>query len=85
MHDIDFCGQKYLIFLIVWGLKKGKELMHGIYNNHYKISIYIKTYTLEEVQDKLIETIGAENRDQFEYELKLDLNGKAIKLFKKEN
>ena len=39
----------------------------------------MKTYTLDEVQDKLIGKIGTPNRDMFEYELQLDLIGKAIK------
>ena len=39
----------------------------------------MKTYTLEEVQDKLIGEIGTPNRDKFEYELQMDLIGKAIK------
>ncbi len=39
----------------------------------------MKTYTLDEVQDKLIGKLGTPNRDKFEYELKMDLIGKAIK------
>ncbi len=39
----------------------------------------MKTYTLEEVQDKLIGKIGTRNRDKFEFELQMDLIGKAIK------
>jgi len=44
----------------------------------------MKTYTLEEVQDKLIGKIGTPNRDKFEYELQMDLIGKAIKQTRKE-
>ena len=39
----------------------------------------MKTYTLNQVQDKLIGKIGTPDRDQFEYELQMDLIGKAIK------
>jgi DNA-binding XRE family transcriptional regulator len=44
----------------------------------------MKTYTLDEVQDKLIGEIGTPERDVFEYELQLDLIGKAIKATRKE-
>ena len=44
----------------------------------------MKTYSLEEVQDELIGKIGTENRDKFEYELKMDLIGKAIKQTRQE-
>jgi len=44
----------------------------------------MKTYTLEEVQDKLIGEIGTLERDIFEYELQLDLIGKAIKQTRQE-
>lgn len=39
----------------------------------------MKTYTLNEVQDKLIGKVGTPDRDKFEYDLKMDLIGKAIK------
>lgn len=39
----------------------------------------MKTYTLNQVQDKLIGKVGTPNRDKFEYELQMDLIGKAIK------
>jgi HTH-type transcriptional regulator / antitoxin HipB len=39
----------------------------------------MKTYTLDEVQDKLLGKIGSTRRDKFEYELQMDLIGKAIK------
>lgn len=39
----------------------------------------MKTYTLDEVQDKLIGKVGTLDRDKFEYELQMDLIGKAIK------
>lgn len=44
----------------------------------------MKTYTLEEVQDKLIGKVGTPERDMFEYELQMDLIGKAIKQTRQE-
>ena len=44
----------------------------------------MKTYTLEEVQDNLIGTVGTPERDRFEYELQLDMIGKAIRQTRKE-
>ena len=39
----------------------------------------MKTYTLDEVQDKIIGKKGTVKRDRFEYELQMDLIGKAIR------
>lgn len=39
----------------------------------------MKTYTLDQVQDELIGKVGTPERDLFEYELQMDLIGKAIK------
>ena len=39
----------------------------------------MKTHTLEEVQDKLIGKIGTPDRDKFEYELQIELIGRAIR------
>ncbi len=44
----------------------------------------MKTYTLDEVQDKLIGKIGTPGRDRYEYQLKVDLIGKAIRDSRKE-
>ena len=44
----------------------------------------MKSYTLDQVQDKLIGKIGTPERDVFEYELKMDLIGKAIKQTRQE-
>ena len=38
----------------------------------------MKTYSLDEVQDKLLGKKGTAGRDLFEYELQMDLMGKAI-------
>jgi len=44
----------------------------------------LKTYSLEEITDKHIGKIGTSKRDAFEYELRLDLLGEAIKQARKE-
>lgn len=44
----------------------------------------MKTYTLDQVQDELVGKIGTAKRDLFEYELQMDLIGKAIKQTRKE-
>ncbi len=44
----------------------------------------MKTHTLDEVQDKLIGKKGTPERDRFEYELKLEMIGHAIKQTRKE-
>jgi len=44
----------------------------------------VKKYTLDEVTDKYIGKRGTEKREAFEYELKLELLGEAIKRARKE-
>ena len=44
----------------------------------------LKTYSLDEITDKYIGKRGTEKREAFEYELKLDLLGEAIKRARKE-
>ncbi len=44
----------------------------------------MKIYTLNQVQDKLIGKVGTPGRDNFEYELQMDLIGKAIRQTRKE-
>lgn len=44
----------------------------------------MKTYSIEKVQDKLIGKVGTPERDRFEYELQMDLIGKAIKQTRQE-
>jgi DNA-binding XRE family transcriptional regulator len=44
----------------------------------------MKTFTLEQVQDKLIGEIGTPKRDSFENELRLDLLGNAIRQIRRE-
>ncbi len=46
--------------------------------------LLMKTYSIEEVQDKLIGEVGTPERNRFEYELKMDLIGKAIKQTRQE-
>jgi HTH-type transcriptional regulator / antitoxin HipB len=44
----------------------------------------MKAYTLDQVQDELIGKKNTPQRDLFEYELQMDLIGKAIKQTRKE-
>ena len=44
----------------------------------------MRTYTLDEVQDTLIGKKGTPERDSFEYELQMDLIGKAIRKTRQE-
>lgn len=44
----------------------------------------IKTYTLSEMKDKYIGKIGTNDRDQYEYELRMDVLGKMIKSVRQE-
>lgn len=44
----------------------------------------MKTYTYDEVKNELIGKVGTPERDIFEYELQMDLIGKAIKQTRQE-
>ncbi len=44
----------------------------------------MKTYTLDELEDEFIGKIGTPKRDQYEFELKLELLGDTIKNTRKE-
>ncbi|MPR35400.1 helix-turn-helix domain-containing protein [Salmonirosea aquatica] len=45
---------------------------------------YIKTYSLAEMKDKYIGKAGTSERDEYEYELRMDLLGKMIKSARQE-
>ena len=44
----------------------------------------IKSYSLAEMKDKYIGKLGTEDRDQYEYELRMDVLGKMIKSARQE-
>ncbi len=44
----------------------------------------MKTYTFDEVKDKYLGKKGTEKREKYEYELRLELIGQAIKRARKE-
>lgn len=44
----------------------------------------IKTYSLTEMKDKYIGKVGTEDRDEYEYELSMDVLGKMIKSARQE-
>ncbi len=44
----------------------------------------IKTYSLTEMKDKYIGKVGTAYRDEYEYELRMDILGKMIKSARQE-
>ncbi len=44
----------------------------------------LKTYTLAEMKDKYIGKVGTQERDEYEYELRMDVLGKMIKAARQE-
>ncbi len=44
----------------------------------------MKTYSLVEMKDKYIGKLGSEERDEYEYELRMDVLGKMIKTARQE-
>ena len=44
----------------------------------------LKTYTLIEMKDKYIGKVGTKDRDEYEYELRMDVLGKMIKVARQE-
>jgi len=44
----------------------------------------IKTYSLAEMKDKYIGKVGTQGRDEYEYELRMDVLGKMIKTARQE-
>lgn len=44
----------------------------------------IKTYSLSEMKDKYVGQIGTPSRDEYEYELRMDVLGKMIKSVRQE-
>lgn len=44
----------------------------------------IKTYSLAEMKDKYIGKVGTQERDDYEYELRMDVLGKMIKAARQE-
>ena len=44
----------------------------------------IKTYSLSEMKDKYIGSVGTSNRDDYEYQLRMDVLGKMIKSARQE-
>ena len=43
----------------------------------------LKTFSLAEMKDKYIGKIGTQERDEYEYELRMDILGKMIKTLDK--
>lgn len=45
----------------------------------------LKTYSLGEMKDKYIGKVGTQERDEYEYELRMDVLGKMIKTARQES
>jgi len=63
-------------------LKKRKELENNILHKKNKLTMStkkLKTVSLDTMIDKHVGMVGTKRRDSFEYELKLELSGSAIK------
>lgn len=45
----------------------------------------LKTYSLGEMKDKYIDKVGTQERDEYEYELRMDVLGKMIKTARQES
>lgn len=45
-------------------------------NNNHMPTKALKTYTLAEMKDKYIGKVGTQDRDDYEYELRMDVLGK---------
>jgi DNA-binding XRE family transcriptional regulator len=56
-----------------------KKLIAILKTNRQLLIRVMKTHTLDEVTDQLIGKTGTPERDRFEYELQMDLVGRAIK------
>jgi len=52
--------------------------------NNSKTKAPMKSYTLEEIQDKYIGKRGTPAREQYEYELRMDILGRMIKKARQE-
>jgi len=52
--------------------------------NNYMATKELKTYTLTEMKDKYIGKVGTQERDEYEYELRMDVLGKMIKTARQE-
>lgn len=47
-------------------------------------NIELKSYSLEEVKDRLMGEVGTPERDEYEYELRMEVLGRMIKSARKE-
>lgn len=69
-------------------MQEPKELEKNTLNRKLKVKIMAKTqmksYTLAEMKDKYIGEIGTKARDEYEYELSMELLGRMIKSARQE-
>jgi DNA-binding XRE family transcriptional regulator len=65
-------------------LKKSEVSILHQKNNDKMVNKEMKTYTLAEMKDMYIGKQGTKDRDEYEYELRMDIIGKMIKQARQE-
>jgi len=56
-----------------------KNILKASLKNNFMEKTTMKSYSLSEMKDKYIGKKGTKNRDQYEYELSMDILGRMIK------
>ncbi len=62
----------------------GKNILKASAKNNIMAKTAIKSYTLAEMKDKYIGKKGTKEREQYEYELSMDVLGRMIKTARQE-
>ena len=65
-------------------LTSGKNILKANLKNNIMAKTAMKSYSLAEMKDKYIGKKGTPNRDEYEYELRMDVLGKMIKAARQE-
>lgn len=62
----------------------GKSILKTNLKNNIMAKTQMKSYTLAEMKDKYIGKAGTPERDEYEYELRMDILGRMIKTARQE-
>jgi HTH-type transcriptional regulator/antitoxin HipB len=65
-------------------LPNGRQVLTTNKKSNHMATKEIKTYSLAEMKDKYIGKVGTQERDEYEYELRMDVLGKMIKTARQE-
>jgi DNA-binding XRE family transcriptional regulator len=67
-------------------IERAERLRDNYFNNKIKnmATKEIKTYSIAEMKDKYIGKVGTTDRDEYKYELRMDVLGKMIKSARQE-